>query len=271
MMLDPAVELERVIRSTAVRPGQADEALANPFTQSIATSLGGTQEYMATEAVYRLISDESFDLVVVDTPPSDKAMAVVEAPDVLVRFLDHQVFKLLMGTGGRAARLLSAATQPLLKAVGRVIGSNVLNDVVEFLRSFTGMETSFRQRAIEVQKMWRDSSTAFVLVATPTFESLSEISRFNDDLQSAGISATSLIANGVTMLADVETERADLPATAQEWLAWQADRAASERSVLEMNSEHLPAVTVVGRLPHDVHDVAGLRVLADQLSTGSTH
>ncbi len=271
MMLDPAVELERVIRSTAVRPGQADEALANPFTQSIATSLGGTQEYMATEAVYRLISDESFDLVVVDTPPSDKAMAVVEAPDVLVRFLDHQVFKLLMGTGGRAARLLSAATQPLLKAVGRVIGSNVLNDVVEFLRSFTGMETSFRQRAIEVQKMWRDSSTAFVLVATPTYESLSEISRFNDDLQSAGISATSLIANGVTMLADVETDRDDLPAAAQEWLTWQADRAASERSVLETNSEHLPAVTVVGRLPHDVHDVAGLRVLADQLSTGSTH
>jgi anion-transporting ArsA/GET3 family ATPase len=146
MMLDPATELKRVIRATAVRPGQAEEALANPFTQSIATSLGGTQEYMATEAVYRLTSDEAFDLVVVDTPPSDKAMAVVEAPDVLVKFLDHQVFKLLMGTGGRAARLLSAATQPLLRAVGRVIGSNVLNDVVEFLRAFTrcGAATQLR-------------------------------------------------------------------------------------------------------------------------------
>ena len=270
MMLDPAIELERVIRTTAVRPGQADEALANPFTQSIATSLGGTQEYMATEAVYRLTTDEAFDLVVVDTPPSDKAMAVVEAPDVLVRFLDHQVFKLLMGTGGRAARLLSAATQPLLRAVGRVIGSNVLNDVVEFLRSFTGMEASFRQRAVTVQQMWRSDSTAFVLVAAPTSESLSEISRFNDDLRAAGISSTSLIANGVTMLPDPVGVRDDLPMAANKWLEWQITLVESEKSILETMVETLPSVTTVGRLPEDVHDVDGLLSLASQLSTANS-
>ena len=265
MMLDPAVELERVIRTTAVRPGQADEALANPFTQSIATSLGGTQEYMATEAVYRLTTDEAFDLVVVDTPPSDRAMAVVEAPDVLVKFLDHQVFKLLMGTGGRAARFLSAATQPLLKAVGRVIGSNVLNDVVEFLRSFTGMETSFRQRAITVQRMWRSESTAFVLVATPTSESLNEISRFNGELRSAGISSMSLIANGVTMLPESVDDHHELPPVAKEWLSWQSALVESERSTLEAHSDKLPMVSQVGRLSEDVHDVDGLLLLASQL------
>jgi len=266
MMLDPATELERVIRTTAVRPGQADEALANSFTQSISTSLGGTQEYMATEAVYRLTSDGEFDLVVVDTPPSDRAMAVVEAPDVLVKFLDHQVFKLLMGTGGRAARLLSAATQPLLRAVGRVIGSNVLNDVVEFLRAFTGMETSFRQRAITVQKMWRSDSTAFVLVATPTTESLNEISRFNEDLLSAGISSTALIANGATKGVAIDTEMLDhLPEPATEWLRWQSELAESERVVLNARSTDLPEVTMVGRLHEDVHDVDGLLQLADEL------
>ncbi len=270
MMLDPAVELERVIRATAVRPGQADEALANPFTQSIATSLGGTQEYMATEAVYRLTTDEAFDLVVVDTPPSDKAMAVVEAPDVLVKFLDHQVFKLLMGTGGRAARFLSAATQPLLRAVGRVIGSNVLNDVVEFLRAFTGMETSFRQRAVTVQQMWRSESTAFVLVAAPTAESLNEISRFNNELRAAGISSTSLIANGVTVLPANANVRDGLPTAASEWLSWQAALEESERSILETLADDLPPVTMVSRLADDVHDVDGLFSLASQLSAANS-
>ena len=267
MMLDPAVELERVIRTTAVRPGQADEALANPFTQSIATSLGGTQEYMATEAVYRLTTDEAFDLVVVDTPPSDRAMAVVEAPDVLVKFLDHQVFKLLMGTGGRAARFLSAATQPLVKAVGRVIGSNVLNDVVDFLRSFTGMETSFRQRAIAVQQIWRSESTAFVLVAAPTSESLNEISRFNDELRSAGISSTALIANGATHDVNAERESPDqVPEVAWQWLKWQSALAASERAVLDARESELPDITMVSRLSEDVHDVDGLLTLATQLT-----
>jgi len=166
---------------------------------------------------------------------------------------------------------LSAATQPLLRAVGRVIGSNVLNDVVNFLRAFTGMETSFRQRAITVQKMWRSDSTAFVLVATPTTESLNEISRFNDELVSAGISSTALIANGATKEVSIDAETSGhLPASAAKWLRWQSDLAESERTVLGARNADLPEVVMVGRLHEDVHDVHGLLQLADELVSTSS-
>ena len=279
MMLDPDVELERVVRSHAVRPGQADEALANPFTRSIGTSLGGTQEYMATEAVYRLSTDERFDLVVVDTPPSDRALEVIEAPDVLVRFLDHQVFKLLMGTGGRVTRLLSAATQPLLKAVGRVIGTGVLDDVVRFLRSFTGMEHSFRERAVAVRRLWRAESTAFVMVTAPRPDTVSETTRFAEQLRSAGIGVDLVIANRCAPAVagiDAGSARERAASTsgderrAWEYAAWCAEVHDAESVVLDglaaSGIDGAPLVRV-DRLATDVHDVVTLTTIAAALTS----
>lgn len=272
MMLDPSVELERVIRSHAVRPGQAEEALANPFTRSISTALGGTQEYMATEVVYRLAHDDRFDLVVVDTPPSDRAMEVIDAPDVLVRFLDHQVFKLLMGTGGRAMRLLSAATQPLLRAVGRVIGTAVLDDVVGFLRSFTGMETSFRDRAVTVRRLWRSDATAFVLVTAPRPDTVAETKRFASQLADAGIDTDLIIANRCAPAVEFEPSTGNwMPAAhdagaverATAIAEWAARLHAAESMVLDQ----LDMPVRVERLPGDVHDLSTLTVLADTLAT----
>ena len=280
MMLDPEAELERVVRSHAVRPGQADEALANPFTRSIGTSLGGTQEYMATEAVYRLSTDERFDLVVVDTPPSDRALEVIEAPDVLVRFLDHQVFKLLMGTGGRVTRLLSAATQPLLKAVGRVIGTGVLDDVVRFLRSFTGMERSFRERAVAVRRLWRADSTAFVLVTAPRPDTVAETQRFAVQLGGAGIGVELVIANRCSPAVDgVDVDMARRRAAAAdgsvrrawEYAAWCAEVHAAEGLVLDGlgagGGDGAAPVARVDRLATDVHDLSTLGIIAAALTS----
>jgi anion-transporting ArsA/GET3 family ATPase len=77
---------------------------------------------------------------VVDTPPSRNALDFLEAPGVLTRFLDHPVFKLLMMPTRTGFRVLTAASQPLLRAIGRVVGSDVLADTVAFFQAFAGME-----------------------------------------------------------------------------------------------------------------------------------
>ena len=47
-------------------------------------------------------------------------------------------------------RVVNAATQPMLRAIGRVVGSDVLADAVAFFQAFAGMEGGFRERAEEV-------------------------------------------------------------------------------------------------------------------------
>lgn len=48
---------------------RAQSILDNQFYQTVATSLAGTQEYMAMEKLGQLLAQDRWDLVVVDTPP----------------------------------------------------------------------------------------------------------------------------------------------------------------------------------------------------------
>ncbi len=138
MMLDTSAMFDRVVREHAADAEQAERIVQNRFFLNMAGSLSGTQEYMASEALHLLHGDERFDLVVVDTPPSRHALDFLKAPGVLARFLDHRLFKLMMMPTRSGMKLFSVATQPILRAIGRVIGSDVLADAVAFFQAFAG-------------------------------------------------------------------------------------------------------------------------------------
>ena len=186
MMLDTPAMFERVVRANAPDPAQADRIVENRFYRNIAGALSGTQEYMASEALHELHGDERFDLVVVDTPPSRNALDFLEAPGVLTRFLDHKLFKLLMMPTRTGFKVLSLATQPILRAIGRVVGSDVLADTVAFFQAFAGMDVGFRQRAEAVTALLRADTTRFILVASPQRDTLTEASWFADQLAGTG-------------------------------------------------------------------------------------
>lgn len=48
---------------------KAEQIFANPIYQTVASSFGGTQEYMAMEKLGQLAARKEWDLIVVDTPP----------------------------------------------------------------------------------------------------------------------------------------------------------------------------------------------------------
>jgi anion-transporting ArsA/GET3 family ATPase len=280
MMLDTPAMFERVVRANAPDPAQADRIVDNRFYRNIAGALSGTQEYMASEALHELHTDRRFDLVVVDTPPSRNALDFLDAPGVLTRFLDHKLFKLLMMPTRTGFKVLTVATQPLLRAIGRVVGSDVLADAVAFFQAFAGMEVGFRQRAEAVTALLRADTTRFVLVASPQRDTVSEASWFADQLAGQGFSVHATIINrlhphfGEGTIADASGRAAkasqrgddDLAAV---WsnLAEMRTIAVAERAELTPLLERVAgsAVVEVPLLPSDVHDVEALEVLARHL------
>jgi anion-transporting ArsA/GET3 family ATPase len=197
MMLDAAAMFDEVVRSQAADQGQADRILGNSFYRSIAGSLGGTQEYMASEVLHRLHGDQRFDLIVVDTPPSRASLRFLEAPDVLGRFLEHRAFRTMMLAGGPGGRILSAASQPLMALIGSVVGGAALADAVAFFQSFAGMEAGFRVRAQQVRDILISPSTAFVVVTTAQSDSVTEALWFTEQLSLRGHRLRAVIVNRV--------------------------------------------------------------------------
>ena len=280
MMLDTPAMFERVVRANAPDAAQADRIVENRFYRNISSALSGTQEYMASEALHELHGDERFDLVVVDTPPSRNALDFLEAPGVLTRFLDHKLFRLLMMPTRTGFKVLSIATQPILRAIGRVVGSDVLADTVAFFQAFAGMDVGFRQRAEAVTALLRADTTRFVLVASPQRDAITEASWFADQLASQGFDVHATVVNrlhprfGAGSVSDASqramtaTERGNAELAAV-WANLAALRAiaAAERAELEplLSRVHGSAVVEVPLLPSDVHDVDALDVLARHL------
>ncbi len=123
----------------------------------------------------------------VDTPPSRNALDFLEAPGVLSRFLDHKVFKLMMLPTKGGFRFISTATQPILRAIGKVVGSDVLTDSVAFFQAFSGMEAGFRERATEVTALIRAPETSFVVVSSPHHDTIDEAVWFAEQLVDQGV------------------------------------------------------------------------------------
>jgi anion-transporting ArsA/GET3 family ATPase len=270
MMLDTAATFDAVVRHNAANPEQAKRILANTFYRNISGALSGTQEYMAAETLHQLHGDWRFDLVVVDTPPSRNALDFLEAPGVLARFLDHRLFRLLMLPARRGMGIVSAATQPILRAIGRIVGSDVLADAIAFFQAFAGMERGFRKRAEEVMALLRSSATRYVIVASPHRDTVTEAVWFAGKLAEHGIPRVAGVANrvypgfGRGTAADAARRAAG---------AGNGDVAALWRNVAELRAlaeaartELAPFVALLDGAPlaevpllsGDVHDLAGL-------------
>ena len=275
MMLDTTATFDDVVRRHAASVEQAETILANRIYRNISGSLSGTQEYMAMEKLHDLHSDPRFDLVVVDTPPSRNALDFLDAPRRLTRFLDHRLFRLLTMPARSYLRAVAVAAQAFLRSITRVVGGEVVADVLAFFTAFEGMEEGFRQRAKAVYDLLEDPNTAFVLIASPRRDAVDEALFFASKLGEAGIAVQALVVNRVhpafgeglehragppspsgSDLAELERNLAELDAVAM--------RERSHLAALTQKVAPAPTVTVPF-LAGDVHDLDGLRLVGAAL------
>lgn len=274
LMLDTKTTFDALVTRHAETPEQAERILENRFYRNISSALSATQEFMAMEKLYELHVESDFDLVVVDTPPTRNALDFLDAPGTLTRFLDHPLYKVVMAPTRGILRAVNMATQAFLRTVSRVVGSEVIEDVIAFFQAFQGMEEGFRDRAHHVDELLAETATRFVLVASPRRDSLEEAVFFADALAGADIAISALIVNRMhprfaAGLGEAARERAETLAGTPmgELYANLADF----QLIAGREEDHL--VDLVGKvddapvvrvpfLRSDVHDLAGLEELA---------
>ena len=273
LMLDAASTFDRLVREQASSPQQAEALLGNPVYRAISGSLSGAQEYMAIERLHELHTSGEWDLVIVDTPPSRHAIDLLEAPDRLVGFLSHPVYRALTITQRTFAKVTNAAASMFLWAVRRLAGPQIVEDTMEFFRSLANIEPGLRRRASEVSTLLRSDAATFVVVSSPRAEAIGEAEHLVDALRAGRFPFGGVVINLIHPLPD-ELDDADLadlpPGPLADHVAWHDDLrrlALAERAELAALVELAGAAPVVELALRavDVHDVDGLGDLADHL------
>ncbi|MDO9173713.1 MAG: ArsA-related P-loop ATPase [Actinomycetota bacterium] len=277
LMLDAESTFDRMITDRAGDEQRAKAILANPIYRSIAGSLGGAQEYMAIERLHQLWSSGEFDLIVIDTPPSRHAIDLLGAPDRLVTFFSHPVYRILTMPGRSFARVTNAGSATFLWAVRKLAGPKVVEDIIEFFRSLSSMEAGLRQRAAEAAALLRGPDTAFVLVSSPRAEAIDEATHLAEALLAGKFPLRATVVNLVhpTPLA------IDAPIPAHLEPGPLADQFELHRELTELaadESREMARLDEVGGgvpiidvpLLDDVQDLAGLRAVGEHLLRPTT-
>jgi anion-transporting ArsA/GET3 family ATPase len=288
MMLD----MRRTFDEMVIQYSGGDRAQAildNQFYQTVATSLAGTQEYMAMEKLGQLLGEDRWDLVVVDTPPSRNALDFLDAPERLGSFMDSRLWKLLLGPGRGIGRLVTGAVGLAMKALSTVLGSQMLSDAASFVQSLDATFGGFREKADRTYALLKRRGTQFVVVSAAEPDALREASFFVDRLSEEHMPLAGLILNRThPMLCSLPLERAIDGAKAFEngtygndaiegndltkaILEIHADRASTSKREIRLLSRFTganPQVAIVGvpSLPFDVSDLEALRAIADQMT-----
>ena len=279
MMLDPKRTFDELIDRVAADPERAQEIKANRVYRELSTAVSGSQEFTAVAKLYELDRDGDFDLLVLDTPPSRNALDFLDAPGRLTSFLEGRALKAFIRPTGLGMRVLGRGAAPLLSALRRVTGVDLITDLSTFFGLLGDMTEDFHARAAQVQRMLTAPTTAFLLVTSAQAGAIDEAIWFRRTLADGGLPFAGVIVNRVHHDVLGEAEPDDLVAAlADELTPALARRVAGNfadyhrlarrdaRNVARLGHElGGEPLLLVPHLDDDVHDVAGLMRLHQYL------
>ncbi len=295
-MLDTKAGWDELITRHAPDDAIREAVLANPLYENITSRFVHSHEYLAMEQLHDLHARGEFDLVIVDTPPSRNALSILDAPNRMIEFFGSRLLRWL--TVPYRSRLFTIASKPFYQVADRVLGSRFLQDVADFFVLFQAMESGFVRRAKEVESLLRDPRTAFVVVTTLETAPSYEARYLARSLLERGMSLGAIVANRVLppalasaaaaesanslleradgALADAVAAELDAPrkqvsavltqiASRFDDVALVAARESDRRTEL---ADLAPVLLSVPWLAGDIHDLAGLDLLAGHLRAG---
>src|SRR5215510_13506868 len=176
-----------------------ERILASRFYQGLSRTFAGSHEYMALDTLATLVQKGIYDLIVVDTPPTQQALDFLEAPQRLQRFLDSQANKLFIRSatarGWAALSVVNRTATFLLRKIEEATGISALEDIAEFFTSMQRMFTDFGERFGRVSTLLASAETVFLLVTSPEEEVLAEAEEFRAGLERLGVALKGVIVN----------------------------------------------------------------------------
>jgi anion-transporting ArsA/GET3 family ATPase len=175
-MLDPQLVSDNVVRGFSKSPEDARRLLDNPIYKNVTAMIAGMQEYTAVEALYQFVLDDTYDLVVLDTPPSRNALRFLEAPSRAGAFLDRRVFNLFLpGEGGAIRRM---AQRLLERVMDTAFGADTRKELQQFFELFGNLLGHLNHNQAEMRAFFARPDVGFLLVTSPTQEALTEARYF---------------------------------------------------------------------------------------------
>ena len=199
MMLDLKAGWDDMLFRTAPDQDVANRILANRFYKVLSTELPGAHEFIACEHLQHLAASGRFDLVVLDTPPTQNALDFLDAPSRILGVLDNDAFRFFADkSSSLGLRFLDGASGRAQSVIARFTGGEMLEELGDFLVLLKDLYDPLTDRTRQFVSLLEGTDTAFVVVTAPQPTVLSEAAFFAGELVRRGLPLQAVVVNRLT-------------------------------------------------------------------------
>jgi anion-transporting ArsA/GET3 family ATPase len=198
-MLDTKRSWDDLVLRHAPNEETAYRILDNRMYHNVTSRFVQSHDYIAMERLYDIHATGSYDLIVIDTPPTRNAIDFLDAPKRMADFFGGRLLRWLTMPyrigGRRGARMINLAGKPFYQMADRILGGQFLQDIAEFFLNFETMYSGFIERAQAVERLLHDRRTTFAVVTTLEGAPLREAEFFCEELTARGYHLGALVLN----------------------------------------------------------------------------
>jgi anion-transporting ArsA/GET3 family ATPase len=257
MMMDTKRTFDDLVSRHAPNAEVRQRILDNPIYARVSSQLAGAHEYMAMEKLLSIKREAAYDLIVLDTPPTQNALDFLGAPRRLVDAIDSPFLGWLSQTlapaGSMGSRLLVRGFSRVVGVMGHITGREFLEQLASFMVDMNGLFGGFRKRATAVAQAFRSPEFGFVLVAAPRRAATDEALDLLQRLNAEGMTVDAFVLNRCRLAPEtsssLDRQRA-LEAHLGQWPS--ARRDALSASIARAQADALKAATRDAQVISDV-------------------
>lgn len=178
----------------------------------------------------------TWDLIVVDTPPSASALDFLDGPNRLEALAHNPLLRVALGLPRGPFAFLDAGAALATKALDSILGGRLFGDLRTFLRVFERAVLGFEANATQTRTLLKSDRAAFVVVAAPRPTPVGEAVALARRLRHDGLPLRGVVINQVTPVAPTSAEAlaaADLHADQAQQQVLAHHRRAQQRRAAE--------------------------------------
>lgn len=243
-------------------PAKTNRLLSNRLYQQLSTTLSGSQEFTSLLRLSKIVNEDRYDLIILDTPPAQHAVDFLEAPEKISALFQEGVVRWFIGGEevGFFRKMVSQGTRTVLSVLEKITGSRFMSELNDFFSSVKSVQGQIEEKMSQVKKLLGLPTTGFFLVTGFDAAKLREAEVLNGYLQGRGHHLVAALINRAYPKWAVGHEKPHHPELEKEYQVWAKWNKARETLFIEFAQKWSKKLPVV-RIPDLNKEVSGLRGL----------
>jgi arsenite-transporting ATPase len=247
-VLNPRYVIDGIVDQT-LSPSKAAVLRKTVLYREMTQMIHGLQEYTAYEWVTRMISEDRYDLIVLDTPPAFHAKEFFNAPEKIRNLMESRVFQIFLPkTGSWFKSVISFSW------IEKLLGEGLFRESVLFFETFFSLRDRILERCRALAVFFKSETVGVVAVGTPEASAGLELEGLVGFLREKAIPLRAIVVNQIEMPDSVSAEPSPVGEFSPEFQEkfrrlQEHQQARSERSLqaferLKLTYSKLPVVPV---------------------------